>query len=313
MTCSAVENNAGGTVDITWSSVAGVSSWDVYRDDTVIQTTAGTSANDTPGIGVFTYKLRSILNGVVMDTPCGAPVNVGPVLPSCTATLGAGDTVTISWDPVAGQDDFQLRRNGQWVKSVNVAGDPTPSTTDSPGPGTWAYEIRFWAGAGPNDVSCPPSITIGGGGPTCTAALNPNGTVTLTWSNIPGVTEHYIRVNNTFVQTVGDVTTATVTPAGQGTFAYDIRYWNNGPTDIPCNPSIVVGAPMMSCTAVPFGGGVQIDWLAVPGEVDYFVRKNGSWLANVSGALTYVDPAGTAGDTYVIRYFEGGAQDIPCA
>ena len=58
---------------------------------------------------------------------------------------------------------------------------------------------------------------------------------------------------------------------------------------------------------------IRDSWDPVPGVSEYIVRRNGSWLVTLTNTLTYTDPAGTNGDTYLIRHWLGGTQNnIAC-
>ena len=76
-------------------------------------------------------------------------------VPACTASVNANNSVTLVWDAVPGITSFQLRRNNAWLASTgNVL-----TAVDTPGIGTWSYEIRYWQG-GANDIVCSPTVTV---------------------------------------------------------------------------------------------------------------------------------------------------------
>ena len=153
-TCQAIVN-ADNSVSVSWSPVAGVSSFDLVRNDEEIVRVDGLATTDTPGLGTWDYEIRSVRYGTVWDTSCTPAVTITPAAVDCAASLNGDDSVTLVWDAVAGVDNFQLRRNGAWVAST---GDVL-TVEDDPGVGTWSYEIRYWQG-GAQDIACAPAVRI---------------------------------------------------------------------------------------------------------------------------------------------------------
>jgi len=94
----------------------------------------------------------------------------------CSATLNADDTVTLTWDQIAGENNYSVRRNGSWLTQ---AGN-TLTYTDNPNPGSYDY--------------------------TCSATLNADDTVTLTWDPIAGENNYSVRRNGAWLENTGELT-----------------------------------------------------------------------------------------------------------
>ena len=239
---------------------------------------------------------------------------------TCTAAVDANFDVNLDWTAVPGGvdgDSYVVRRDGVFLAD---AGNTT-SYTDSPPNGTYTYRIRTAINGVDWDTTCEPSVVVDAPPPpaqSCTATENGNGSVTLTWTPIPGENNYIVRRNNSYVATAGNTLSFTESP-GTGTFTYLIRSNMAGTqTNTTCNPDITIDTPppdAQTCTAMVNGdGSVTLDWTAIIGEQNYIVRRNNKWLATVGNVLTYADEAAGAGDTYLIRSRLGGVQtNTTCA
>ena len=68
-----------------------------------------------------------------------------------------------------------------------------------------------------------------------------------------------------------------------------------------------------TCTAAVNGASVDLVWDAVAGVNDYFVRRNGSWIASPGDVTSYTDTPPPGTHTYEIRtYLDGVVWDTLC-
>jgi len=303
-TCSAVVN--GASVDVSWDAVPGVSSY-VVRRNTKWVANAGNafSYTDAPPSGTHTYFIRTTLDGVQRDVECDPTVTVAATAQTCTAVKNADDSITLTWDAVAGEDNYIVRRNGSYIATAgNVL-----TYTESPGDGVYTYVIRYKLNGFTTNTTCNPTITVaGGGGPgpdqDCTAVDNGDGTITLTWDAIPGEDNYIVRRNGVYLTTPGNVLTYTDSPGAAAT--YVIRSKMGGVTT---NTTCVDGpaGPTPDCAVVDNGDGtVTLTWTAVAGEDNYIIRRNGNWAATAGNVLTFTVAGHTAGDAYIVRSNEAG-------
>jgi hypothetical protein len=139
---------------------------------------------------------------------------------------------------------------------------------------------------------------------TCAATDNGDGSITLDWTAIPGENSYVIRRNGSWLTTPGNVLTYTESP-DDGTFTYVIRSRMAGTTtNTTCTPTITIDGPnpgAQTCDLNVVGGDAVLTWTAIPGENNYIIRRNNSWLATVGNTLTFTDTNYSAGDSYVIR------------
>ena len=199
---------------------------------------------------------------------------------------------------------------------ADVAWEMSTPAPDGP------YRVTAWAIDPVGNISPGQQVdfTIGDPPPlTCTATLAGNGGVDLAWDPVPGEDTYIVRRNGAFLATVtgGGLTYNDPAPPG-GDHSYLIRSRMAGvTTDVPCDPDpITVDPPPLTCTATLDGnGGVDLAWDPAPEEDTYIVRRDGSFLATVTGGgLTYNDPAPSPGDhSYLIRSRKAGVTtDVTC-
>ncbi len=225
-TCTATVN-ALGEVALSWTAVDGITDYVVRRNSSWIASPGNAlSYVDAPPAGTHTYRIRTFLDGEQWDTTCNPTVTVNPATQTCTATLNADKTVTVTWTAIAGEDSYSLRRNGSWVATTSGL-----TVTDDPGVGVHTYVIRSKRNGIQTNTTCNPTITITnpGAGQTCTATVNANGSVTLNWSAIPGEDTYVVRKNGGWLASPGNVLTFTDTTASPGD-SFSIRSREGGVT-----------------------------------------------------------------------------------
>lgn len=305
-TCQATVD--GQDVNLVWDAVDGVDEYIVRRDGQFAADAGNTTAfTDNPGPGTYSYQIRTRLDGIDFDADC-TPATVTVEQPglgqTCTATDNGDGSVTVSWDEIVGENTYIVRRNGSFIANVG----PALTYTESPGEGIYTYVIRSRMGGVTTNTTCEPTVTIDAPPPvdqTCQAVEDGNGTVTLTWDEIPGEDSYQVRRNGSWVASPGDVLTYDDIP-GPGTFTYVIRSRMGGVTvNTTCQPEAIrVDSPPpvdQTCTLTIVNGEAVLDWTAIDGETTYIVRRNDTFLANVGPDLTFTDPDYLVGNTYLIR------------
>ena len=153
--CTTTLNGAGNPV-VSWTAIAGVSSYVVRDGDGWVATVEnGTSFTDTsPATGSTTYTLRVRPAGVVLDIPCGT-VTVGGgggggATLTCSVSLNGAGNPVITWTQVAGVDTYQVRDDDGWV--ATQTDDAFVDT--NPGNGSRTYEIRYRVAGTVFDTTC---------------------------------------------------------------------------------------------------------------------------------------------------------------
>ena len=226
---------------------------------------------------------------------------------SCTATVNGLD-VDLTWDTIPEISSYVVRRNSSWIASPGN----TSSYTDTPPAGTHTYYIRTNLDGVQWDTPCNPTVTVDEPADfqTCDAIDNGDGSITISWTAIPGENSYIVRRNGSYLVSAGNALTHTESP-GAGVFTYVIRSRINGTTtNTTCNPTITVidqGPGPQTCALLVDGNGDSVlNWTAIPGENSYIVRRNGTYLASAGNTLTYTDTNFSPGDSYTIRSRMGG-------
>ena len=321
LTCTAVVG-ANNQVTLNWNDI-GIADYVVRDGNTWLATVQTLTYTDNPAQGDHTYVIRTRKNGVLVDTTCTPdPVVIGVTPPppaelTCTAAVDANNAVTLTWNDTGAQD-YTVRVNDAWLTTLQ-----NTTYTTNPTPGTYTYVIRAFtndvqvgeATCTPNpvviDVVPPPPAEL-----TCTAAVDANNAVTLTW-NDTGAQDYTVRVNDAWLTTLQN-TTYTTNPT-PGTYTYVIRAFTNdvqvGEATCTPNPIVIAQNAGLVCTVTrDAAGGVVIDWTQNVSDY-YAIRLDGNWLAttdNQTFTYTHVNPP-AGNHTYQVRYKQNGVKtDVNC-
>ena len=134
-----VSATCGGPVSLSWKTVPGASTYNVFRSTTSngkftqISGSAGTSYTDNPGVGSFYYKI--LATGTGGSSQSSISVNVKqckadiPTTPTVT-TGTCGGQINISWTPVANANTYNIFRSKTATGGyAQIAKGITASTT----------------------------------------------------------------------------------------------------------------------------------------------------------------------------------------
>ena len=203
----AVAGNA--RVDLTWTAVAGATSYEVY---------AGTAPNALVSVGTAnasnfpheqltngtTYYYRVLARNASGPSPLSDQNSATPIGKPLNLTATAGDAqVVLNWDAVSGATGYKIKRSttdgGPYTTLADTA--TGNSFTDSVGLSNGTpYYYRVYAinvvGLGPDSDQAEATPTAIGvplpGMPTLSETAG-NAKVTLTWNSVIGATNYSIR------------------------------------------------------------------------------------------------------------------------
>ncbi len=147
--CSAVV--IGDDVVLDWDAVSGVVNYIVRRDGAFVTRVTGafTYTDLSPVAGGHSYIVRVRAGGVTTDIDCGSIVIDPPPKQVCIATP-AGADVVLSWDAIAGEDTYFVRRNGGFLANAGAA----LAYTDVNAPAGATYIVRSTQGGIVTDTVC---------------------------------------------------------------------------------------------------------------------------------------------------------------
>ncbi len=197
------------SVALSWTSVPGATSYDVYRSDSeggsygYIGSAAGSAYVDA-GLGYKTtywYKVRACVTGETAVTygadsaPAGAATAV--VSPVISAVSSNHKSVALSWTPVPGATGYQLYRatkpNGKFklLKAFKSGGILSYINKSLKTNTTYYYKIRSLRKQGRKTDYSPYSQVIAVApslaAPTLSASLLNSTGVQLSWNALPGI------------------------------------------------------------------------------------------------------------------------------
>ncbi len=329
---------AGYTVSLSWTAISGLTQYNIYRSTTPGGEAApvyGTSGPYTPSYtdysvaaGVtYYYKISAVdgtgegpLSAEVSATPAGTP----PAAPVVTGTIGSG-VANLTWKAVSGATWYNVYRgdiNGSNVTLVGYAETTTTfhDTTVTNGQ-TYTYSVYAVNAAGQGAGSAILQLTPGTpdlAAPTQPIAqVNGDGTVTVSWTPVPGVSSNYYIYR-------------ALTPGGEGRYYAAVQYYTTSYTDYSVSPgaiyyykvsaldangegpksaevSALPGAallPASTLTGTASAAKTSLSWKAVSGAATYnLYRKNKNdssyaLLAYGLASTSYTDTRAASGNTY---------------
>jgi hypothetical protein len=300
----ASDNLCDGVV-FTWSfTLIDVTGFRFYRDGNLIGTIPADSIHfrDTPPPGTYLYTMcaYNACENSPLATDQGTRLNVMPQVLGVNATDGFCNAVQITWNDVAGEDSFQIRRNGLRTGSV---GANITAFTDIPSSGTYVYRVVAYNACGAGDSTGSDSGTrlpVLPPVPNVQATDGNCANIVITWSDIAGEDSFRVRRNGSLIGTVtANVTVFTDTPSS-GTYVYRVVAYNtcgegdssgfdNG-TRLSLPLSVIPTASDQGCDSI------VVMWNGVTNADSFHVERNHASLAVLAGNVTrYADdpPAGS--------------------
>lgn len=293
---------------VSWSAVAGATSYDVYFNSTLYNVTGTTKTVDglTPGTS-YSYRVRANNAGgssaynsgqtiQTLPNPPGTPTNV-----SATAT---NNTVTVNWSAVSGATSYDVSFNGT---IYNVTGR-SKTITGLAANTNYNFAVRSKNAGGASAYSTtmtvrtlvnPPTV------PTNVRATATSNSVTVSWSAVTGATSYYVSLNGTIYSLTG--TSATISGLIPDTdYNYAVRANNAGgysayssiktirtsaiPPEVPINVS-----------AVSTTNSITVSWSAVSGATSYDVSFNGTVYNVNDTSKTITGLAANTNYSYAVR------------
>ncbi|MEA2569044.1 MAG: hypothetical protein QOI24_1045 [Acidobacteriota bacterium] len=285
---------SSGQVTVSWTAVAGATSYKVYRVagsacptsdiGTVVGSgITGTSFVDTTSctVGNFAYRVVAVnaANCESQPSNCVTATIAAPVAPSSlTATASGSGQINLSWPAVAGASRYEIFRydnstcpapnNGVQIAS-NISGT-TYSNTGLTNGTPYAYYVRvqtscpgapFSSCATATPTACAPLAAPTSVSATATA---PN-TITVTWSTVAGATSYKVyRASGACTAPNGSYTLLTSGVAGtsynDATATFGNRYSYKVVTTTACDSALSASCAWAEaygdCVTAPTFAGV---------------------------------------------------------
>ena len=227
--------------------------------------------------------------------------------PQCRSSLNADGRPVISWTDIGNVNTWNVAANGSFIGGTSATSLVDGVTEEGT---TASYELRYRRNGvlntddcGTESIPIPPVPVL-----TCSATLNANDTVNITW-NDAGWSAVAVR-DGGFIAFIDDDSTSFTHDPGVGSHTYDLRAFINGTQVNQVCGTVTVDpppAPTLTCTVTRTGGNVNLSWNDV-GANSYQVRNDGAWQATLGAGVTNFN-ATNDGSDYAIRFRLNGQQN----
>jgi len=324
-----------GQVSLSWTAVAGATSYNVYRSTSSasqgakIGSSATTSYNDaTAANGSTYYYVVTASNAVGEGTASAAspgitptvPVSV-PAAPSAVNAVAGNALVTLTWTAAPSATSYSIYRStSQGSQGALLGSSPTPSYSDTAvvNGTTYFYVVTASnsAGQGPASIqsagATPQVPATRPAAPTGLNATSGNAQVTLTWTAAATATSYNVYrsttpgVQGAKIGSSPSVGYADSTSVNGTTYYYEVTAVNaagegapstQSSAATPAVPAVVPAAPASVNTA-DGASQVTISWTAVSGATSYKVYR--STTQGARGTLVGSTSSTTLSDNTVV-------------
>ena len=214
----------GSNVNLTWNTVDDATSYNVYRDSSLIASPTTTTFTDTAlADGTYLYEVSAVddagestskasVSATVNNDPPAAPTNL-------TAAVNA-DSVNLNWNTVADATSYNVYRDGSLIDSPTTNAFTDTALAD----GTYLYEVSAVDDAGESTSKASVSATVNNippAAPTNLTASANGSNVNLTWNTVDDATSYNVYRDSSLIASP-TTTTFTDTALADGTYLYEV-------------------------------------------------------------------------------------------
>ena len=278
---------SGNTVSLTWDEVSDATSYNVYRNSSLVASPATNSYTDTVSAeGTYSYEVSSVDDAGESTSKANISVivNLPPDAPSNLSASVNGDSVSLTWDEVSdATNGYKVYRNGSLIASPTTNSHTDTALADA----TYSYEVSAVDDAG-ESTKASVSATVNNVPPAAptslTASVNQD-SVNLTWDTVDDATEGYKVYRNDVL--IASPTTNSHTDIGlaDGTYLYEVSAVDTvGESTSKASASATVNnvppeAPTNLIASINVNS-VHLNWDAVADATSYNVYRNSSLIAS---------------------------------
>ena len=294
----------GSNINLTWDTVADATSYNVYRDSSLIASpTTNAFADTNLADGTYLYEVSAVddagestskasVSATVNNTPPAAPTNL-------TASVNQ-DNVNLTWDKVADATSYNVYRDSSLIASPTTNAFTDTALAD----GTYLYEVSAVDDAGESTSKASVSATVNNEPPAAptnlTASVNQDN-VNLTWDEVNDAISYNIYRDSSLI--ASPTTSAfTDTNLADGTYLYEVSAVDDaGESTSKASVSATVNntppAAPTNLTASVNQDNVNLTWDKVADATSYNVYRDSSLIASPT-TTTFTDTA-LADGTYL--------------
>jgi fibronectin type 3 domain-containing protein len=312
-------------VALSWSAVAGASSYRLVRSGTIVNVGAVTAYTDAPlanGVAYSYYVYASPAaggEGAHSNTVTATPVGP-PAAPASLSAVASGTTVSLVWAGSAGATRYDVLRSSTSGGGFVVVAAGVPTTT-WPNAGlatgtTYYYVVRAANEYGSGPVSPQAQATTVPSAPTGLVATGGAGQITLSWAATAKATTYNVLRSSTggsgYVASTGStgLTSTGFVDSGLAagaTYYYVVEAVNAAGTSARSGQAQTITAPAAPgglAWSSPSTTQVTVSWGAVAGATTYKLKRasasGGPYTTAATGFTSpaYTDGALAPGTTY---------------
>ena len=302
----------GSTLNFSWSSIPGATSYDVEFDTGLgIETATNVTAPSlslvltTAHVGPHTWRVRAKLNSAAGPwtgsrnyTVVTIPAVPGPQNPASGSTFNFETQVAFNWSQVPNATNYQIQfdsyppitvSNANYSRSFSVLGNHT-------------WKVKATNAAGDSEWSTPRTVIIILGTPNLSSPANGTvyyvgNTITLSWTTVPGATSYEVEFDSgmgytTVIPSIGSSVDIKLSAANAGPHTWHVRAkngsfvgnWSNSRNytviGIPDAPTLINPA---NDTKVFSEISINFNWSNVAYATGYQIQFDAEQPVTVSG------------------------------
>ena len=277
----------GSNVNLSWDTVADATSYNVYRDSSLIASPTTNAFTDTAlADGTYLYEVSAVDNAGESTSKASISATVNNVPPAAPTNLSAsvnGDSVNLSWNTVADATSYNVYRDGSLIASSTSNAFTDTALAD----GTYFYEVSAVDDAGESTSKASVTATVNNVPPSAptnlSAAVN-GSNVNLSWDEVNDATGYKVYRDSSLI--ASPTTNAfTDTTLADGTYLYEVSAVDDiGESASKASVSATVNneppAAPTNLSASVNGSNVNLSWDTVADATSYKVYRDSSLIAS---------------------------------
>ena len=277
----------GSNINLTWDTVADATSYNVYRDSSLIASPTTSAFTDTAlADGTYLYEVSAVDDAGESTSKASVTATVNNIPPAAPTNLSASvntNNVNLSWDAVADATSYNVYRDSSLIASPTTNAFTDTALAD----GTYLYEVSAVDDAGESTSKASVSATVNNEPPSAptnlTAAAN-GSNVNLTWNIVNDATSYNVYRDSSLIASP-TTTTFTDTALADGTYLYEVSAVDDAgestsKVSVSATVNNVPPAAPTNLTASVNTNSVNLSWNTVADATSYNVYRDGSLIAS---------------------------------
>ena len=274
-------------VNLTWDKVADATSYNVYRDSSLIASATTNAFTDTNlADGAYLYEVSAVDDAGESTSKASVTATINNEPPAAPTNLSASvnaDSVNLSWDEVNDATSYNVYRDSSLIASPTTNAFTDTALAD----GTYLYEVSAVDDAGESTSKASVSATVNNEPPAAptnlTASVNQDN-VNLTWDEVNDAISYNIYRDSSLI--ASPTTSAfTDTALADGTYLYEVSAVDEaGESTSKASVSATVNneppAAPTNLSASANGSNVNLSWDTVNDATSYNVYRDSGLIAS---------------------------------